>query len=173
MYQKNGLPGGLTPKQNFEDLASTNRRILNLILKNDRLVKLLYYNDTNVENKPNLTNQEKKNLIESQIKLVPRIPKDPEMKNYLIISLDNFNAVGDLNTFKSYSLSFDILCHADNWTMDDYMIRPFKIMAELDKTFNGSKIDTLGPVTFSSARQLLVSEELMGYSVYYDVENLI
>ncbi len=170
MYKKNGAPS--TEKQNFADLGPTLKRILNNILKNDRLVKLLYYNDTNVDSKPNLTKPEKALLINDLIKLVPRIPKDLEMKNYLIITLDNFQSVGELNTFKRYSLSFDILCHPDNWLMDDYMFRPFKIMQELDSLFNEAKIDSLGPVTFSSARQMLINEELMGYSMYYDVTNL-
>lgn len=170
MYKQDGSSGSLTPRQNFIDVGFDLKRILNKILKNDKLVKLLYYNQSNVDNLPNLTNTEKAALIHDYIKIVPRLPKDLESKNYLIIQMDQFTpASADDNRYRSFLLSFDVLCHADTWVMDDYMLRPFKILQELDSMFNMSKLHSLGPVSFASANQIIINEELMGYSIYYRV----
>jgi hypothetical protein len=169
IYAADGSNNSLTPKMNFSDIGSDLRGILDRILKNDMLIKLLYYNDLNVSTKPNLTNAQKVALVGDYIKIVPRLPKDIELKNYIVIQMDRFAPVGDENRFKSFVLSFDILCHSDNWVMDDYMLRPFKIMQELDTMFNMSKLHSLGPINFISADQLVINEDLMGYSLNYIV----
>ena len=169
IYTSDGSNNSLIPRQNFIDIGSDLKRILDKILSNNTLVKLLYYNDTNVSAKPTLTNSQKVAMIGDYIKIVPRIPKDYETKNYLVIQMDRFSPSADESRFKSFVLSFDILCHSDNWVMDDYMLRPFKIMHELDTMFNMSKLHSLGPINFVSANQLVINEELMGYSLNYIV----
>lgn len=169
IYNSNGTSSNTTPKQNFTDVGSNLRAILNRILKNDNLVKLIYYNDSSVSGKANLTDSEKSLLINDQIKIVPKLPKDTDQKTYLVIQMDQFAPVSEDTTFRSFLLSFDIICPADSWVMDDYMLRPFKIMQEIDSLFNLSKLHSLGPVTFTSANQIVINEDLMGYSMYYSV----
>jgi hypothetical protein len=169
IYTSDGSNGSLIPKLNFIDVGYDLKRILDKILTNNTLVKLLYYNDTNVSTKTNLTNAQKIALIGDYIKIVPKLPKDIETKNYIVIQMDRFTTSGDDSRFKSFILSFDILCHSDNWVMDDYMLRPFKIMQELDTMFNMSKLHSLGPINFVSANQLVINENLMGYSLNYTV----
>ena len=169
IYAPDGSSKSFSPRQNFIDVGFDLKRILNKILKNDTLVKLLYYNDSNIDSKPNLSDSEKAALINDYIKIVPKIPKDIDAKNYLIIQMDKFSAVNEDTRYRSFILSFDILCHPDNWIMDNYMLRPFRVMQELDSMFNVSKLHSLGPATFISANQLTISEELMGYSIYYSV----
>jgi hypothetical protein len=166
IYKADGSNGSLIPRLNFTDIGYDLKRVLDKMLTNDTLVKLLYYNDSNVSAKPNLTNAQKVALIGDYIKIVPRLPKDIEVKNYIVIQMDRFTpGESDDTRFKSFILSFDILCHSDNWVMDDYMLRPFKIMQELDAMFNMSKLHSLGPINF-------VNEDLMGYSLYYSVYEL-
>lgn len=169
IYKPDGTNNSLIQRQNFIEVGFDLKRILNKILKNDRLVKLLYYNQSNIDLLPNLTNTEKAALIHDIIKIVPRLPKDLESKNYLLIQMDRFTPAGDDTRYRSFILSFDILCHSDTWVMDDYMLRPFKIMQELDSMFNMSKLHSLGPVNFIGANQVIINEELMGYSIYYKV----
>ena len=85
--------------------------------------------------------------------------------------MDQFTPINDEYNFKSFLLSFDIICSPDVWIMDDYMLRPFKIMHELDTIFNNSKLDSMGPITFVSATQLVINEDLMGYSMFFRIVN--
>jgi hypothetical protein len=169
IYKNDGTRAQGHPQTNFLDLGSDLKSIINKILKNDTLVKLIYYNKPSVENEQNLTNEQKIAMINTQIKMVPRLDKDIEFKNYIIIQFDKFVSFDDGTEFKQFLLNFDIICHSDFWIMNDYMLRPFKIMHEIDKLFNKSKLNSFGPITFLSAEQLILNENLMGYSLFYKV----
>lgn len=171
LYNKDGTSGQIAARENFTDIGHDLKGILNRLLKNDRLIKLLYYSQSDIENLPNLTKAEKVSMINDHIKIIPRLPKDIESKNYLVIQMDSFTPIGNNSRMRGFLLSFDVLCHADNWIMDDYMLRPFKILQELDSMFNMSKLHSLGPVNFVSANQILINEELMGYSIYFKVHD--
>jgi hypothetical protein len=171
IYNSNGTRSATVPTNHFTEVGENLKRVLNRILKNDTLIKLLYYNSPNITSEPNLTNAQKVALVNDYIKLVPKIPKDIEFKNYLIIQMNDFSSVADDFTYRSFVLNFDVLCHADNWIMDDYMLRPIKILHELDSMFNNSKLDSLGPVNFISANQLVLNEDLMGYTIFFRITN--
>jgi hypothetical protein len=168
-YKSDGTRGQGHPQRNFLDLGGDLKSIINKILKNDNLVKLIYYNTPSIENQQNLTNEQKVSLINTQIKMVPKIDKDLDFKNYVIVQFDKFVSFDEGTEFKQFLLNFDIICHSDFWIMDDYMLRPFKIMNEIDSMFNKSKLNSFGPVTFLSAEQLILNENLMGYSLFYRV----
>lgn len=169
IYNSDGTRSSSMPQNNFTEVGLNLKKVLNRILKNDDLIKLLYYNTPEVTSQPNLTNEQKVAMINDYIKLVPKLPKDVELKNYLLIQMDQFAAMDGEQVFRTFVLNFDILCNAGNWIMDDYMLRPFKIMHELDSMFNNSKLDSLGPVNFVAANQLVLNEELMGYSMFFRV----
>jgi hypothetical protein len=171
IYNRDGTRGAIVPTNHFNEVGENLKRVLNKVLKNDDLVKLLYYNLPNVSAQPNLTNAQKVAMVNDYIKLVPKIPKDIEVKNYLIIQMNDFSPVGEDFTYRTFVLNFDVLCHADNWIMDDYMLRPMKILHELDSMFNNSKLDSLGPVNFVSANQLVLNEDLMGYTIFFRITN--
>jgi len=171
IYNADGTRQSTVTRNSFLDIGVDLKRVVNRILKNDTLVKLLYYNSSNVDTESNLTNQQKVAMINDYIKLVPKITKDDLLKSYLVINMDQFTPINDDYNFKSFILSFDIICSPDVWIMDDYMLRPFKIMHELDSIFNNSKLDSLGPITFLSSSQLIINEDLMGYSMFFRVVN--
>jgi hypothetical protein len=169
IYNNDGPRNSTINNNNFMEVGANLKKVLNKVLKNDNLIKLLYYNTPNIQNEPNLTNEQKVAMINDYIKLAPRLNKDIEMKNYLLIQMDQFTALEGEQIFRTFVLNFDILCHSENWIMDDYMLRPFKIMHELDVRFNNSKLDSLGPVNFISANQLILNEDLMGYSMFFRI----
>jgi hypothetical protein len=171
LYDSDGNRQQTYSKQHFLDTGSNLRKILNKILKNDTLIKLLYYNSSNVDSEPNLTNEQKVALVNDLIRLYPRLPKDSEFKNYIVIQMDAFNTIDDDYLFRGFTLTFDVFCHVDNWIMDDYMLRPLKILHELDSMFNNSKLDSLGPVVFLGSDQIVLNEDMMGYSIYFRIVN--
>jgi hypothetical protein len=171
IYNSDGTRSSTIPANNFLDIGYNLKKILNRILKNDNLIKLLYYNVPDATSQPTLSNAQKVALVNDYIKLVPKIPKDIELKNYLIINMDQFSPIEDEYNFRTFMLNFDVLCHAEYWIMDDYMLRPFKILHELDSMFNNSKLDSMGPSVFTNATQIVLNEELMGYSIFFRITN--
>lgn len=169
IYNSDGTRNSAIPTNNFLDVGYNLKKVLNRILKNDDLIKLLYYNVPDATSQATLSNAQKVAMVNDYIKLVPKIPKDVESKNYLIINLDQFSTLRDDYNYRTFMLNFDVLCNAEYWIMDDYMLRPFKILHELDSMFNNSKLDSLGPTTFERATQVVLNEELMGYSIFYRI----
>jgi hypothetical protein len=170
IYTGDGSRNGLTPFGNFTSLAVDLQIIVNKIIKNDTICKLLYYDGPNALLQPVLTPEQKSDLMGKNIRVVPVLEKDDEIANLILIQFDNFipNET-DSATYIEFMISFDILCYSKNWVLDDYMLRPYKIMSELNTMFNMSKLRSSGPINFIGARSLLINENLTGYSLMYKV----
>ena len=55
--------------------------------------------------------------------------------------------------------------------MNGYQLRPYKIMGEIDGMLNNQKLNGIGTTEFVSANQLLLNNELAGYTLMYRVVN--
>jgi hypothetical protein len=64
--------------------------IVNHILKNERLKKLLHYTTRDCLERPVLTEDETFELFGKNIKIIPKIKVDNSLLNYLIVRFDNF-----------------------------------------------------------------------------------
>ena len=109
-------------------------------------------------------------LIEQKyIRLEPKIkiPEHEEIKSYIIITYDNFLPNASNTEFRDCTINFDIICHTDYWALDDYMIRPLKIAGYIDGILNKSKLSGIGELNFLGCNQLILDEELSGYSLSY------
>lgn len=97
----------------------------------------------------------------------PRIQIDSNVKAYIIITFTDFSPNRDNPAYRDSIISFDILCHADNWDLDDMSSRPVKIMGYIDGILNNAKLSGIGTLQFSNANILLLNQELIGYSMTY------
>lgn len=110
-----------------------------------------------------------KELIEGKyITLVPRVKlkEHEEMKSYIILSFDNFTPTSNPE-YEDCAISFDILCHPDYWELGDYKIRPIKIAGIIKGLLDGAKLSGIGALQFSGMQQLILGDELMGYSISF------
>lgn len=140
------------------------------LITNDNIMKLLYYGEKDALKKSNLDAATKLSMINDYIKVVPVLPKDLEAKNYIIIQFDSFSPSGaDAMVYRDFLITFDIFCNAQNWILDDYLLRPYAIMDELDKMFNMSKLNSSGPINFIGANSISINENLLGFTVAYKV----
>lgn len=156
------------PKSSFLNVEKDLGIIIDKILQNDRLQKLLYWNHKDALTRRKLTDDEKFSLIGKQIKLVPKIYIDPEMLVYIIIGVDDFTPNDSNPEFRDNIIHFDIVCHFDQWLLDDMQLRPYKIAAELDSMFDNSKLTGIGNIRFLGAAQnALGGEEFAGISLIY------
>jgi hypothetical protein len=111
--------------------------------------------------------QDKYNLINKQIRIVPKIDISQDCPNYVIIGMDNFTPNEKNPEFRDCTINFDILCHPDHWNMGNFKLRPHKIAGEIDAMFNNEKLTGIGLVTLVSGDNLLLNEQLMGLSLTY------
>ena len=141
--------------------------IVNAIMKNDRLKKMLYYTTTDCLNRPKLTQEQTLDLFGKQIKIVPKLYIDGSVMNYIIISFDNFTLNAANPEFRDNIIEFDIICHFDQWHMKDFELRPYKIAAELDSLFNDKHLTGIGTLQFLGANQMILTDEYAGLCLMY------
>ena len=155
------------PKSSFLSAEKDMNIIVDRMMKNDRLKKMLYYTTRDCLNKPRLTDDQTAELFGKNIKIVPKLYVDGSVLNYIIISFDNFTRNGDNPEFRDNIIEFDIICHFDQWHMKDFALRPYKIAAELDTMFDEQRLTGIGKLEFLGANQMILTDEFAGLCVMY------
>lgn len=170
-----GVPGAVVeaPVINilptFRSVEKTFAETVQMLMKNERLGKLLYYTDKHAEGLPALTQSQFQSLLNEQIKIVPKLNVDPDAKPYVIISMDNFAPEIEGSDFRSATLSFDILAPYDFWLLDDFRLRPYAIAGEIDGMINNSRLQGRTAL-FMGAKQLILDKDVGGVSLYYHLD---
>lgn len=155
------------PESSFLSLEKDMGLIVDMIMKNDRLKKMLYYTTKDCLDKPKLTDQETISLFGKQIKTIPKIFVDESVLNYIIISFDNFMSNQTNPQFRNNIIEFDIICHFDQWQMKDFELRPYRIAAEIDSMFNNKRLTGIGDIEFLGASQMILTDEYAGICLTY------
>lgn len=155
------------PKSSFLSMEKDMEIITSTMMKNERLKKLLYYNTSNCMDMPILTEQQNIELFGKNIKLVPKMYVDNAIRNYIIISFDNFTKNMTNPEFRDNIIEFDIICHFEQWQLKDFQLRPYRIAAELDSIFNKTHLTGIGELEFISANYMLLTDEYAGLCLMY------
>ena len=161
------IDGLKIPKSSFLSMEKDTNLIINKMFKNERLKRLLYYTDKNALNRPNLSEDQSLELINNNIKIVPKLYVDSSVLNYIIISFDKF-APSKNPEFRDNVIEFDIVCHFDQWQLQDFALRPYKIAAEIDSMFNNTHLTGIGTLQFIGATQIVLTDEFAGVCLMYE-----
>ena len=120
-----------TPKSSFMSVQKDTSIILDCMLKNTRLKKLLYYTTPDALKRPSLTEEETISLVERNIKTVPKMYVDSPVLNYVLITFDDFYPNPTNPQFRDNTVFFDIVCHFDQWKLEDIEL-PLGLSIEQD-----------------------------------------
>lgn len=150
----------MTAELDFELICSR-------MLQNDRLKKLLFYQTANALSKKALSQEETLGLLNKNIRIVPRLDIDENVRTYIIIGFDNFAPNATNPEFRDNTITFDIICHFDTWLLGDYQLRPYKIMGEIDGMLDKKRLTGIGQLQFMGANQLLLNDKLGGLTLTY------
>ena len=155
------------PKSSFLAVDKDMEILVNHFIKNERLLKLLYYDMPNALDQPNVPQDKVLDMFGQQIKIVPKLKVDKPDFCYVIISFDNFTPNMTNPAFRDNIISFDIVCHFDQWNLGNFALRPYKIAAEIDSMFNNQHLTGIGTIQFLGANQIVLSDEFAGLTLMY------
>ena len=155
------------PKSSFLSIEKDLSLITDMMLKNQRFKKLLYYTTKDALKKEELNSKQSIELIGKNIRNIPKLSIDKEVLSYVIISFDNFTPNATNPEFRDNLISFDIICHFDQWDLGDFQLRPYRIAAEIDTMFNGKHLTGIGELEFLGANQLILNDEFAGLTLIY------
>lgn len=156
------------PESSFLSVDKDLDIIIGWLMKNNRFKKLLYYTDKDALRKPDLTEEQSLELVvnDRNIKRVPKLYIDNTVLNYVIISFDDFLPSSNPQ-FRDNTITFDIICHFDQWTLADNQLRPYRIAAEIDTNFNNRHLTGIGTLQFAGMSQIILNDEFAGLSLVY------
>ena len=155
------------PKSSFLSAEKDMNIIVDRMMKNDRLKKMLYYTTRDCLDRPRVTDDQALEMFGKNIKIVPKLYVDGSVLNYIIISFDNFMRNATNPEFRDNVIEFDIICHFDQWHMKDFALRPYKIAAELDTMFDEQRLTGIGKLEFIGANQIILTDEYAGVCLMY------
>lgn len=155
------------PHSSFLSLDKDLSLIVDKLMQDERLCRLLYYPTKDCINQNNLTSEQKVQLFTKQISIVPKITIDPEIYNYLIVSFDSFLPNDTNPQFRNNTLGFDIISHFSTWVINDSQIRPYRIAAEIDTILSEIKLTGIGELEFYGADFKVINDEFIDLVVLY------
>ena len=156
------------PESSFLSLEKDFKLIISKIMKNQNLLKLLKYPVKEALNGPDLTQKEVLDMLGKEIRIIPKMPIDPNLKSYIIINFDNFKENEENPEFRDNRIDFDIICNFDVYDLGDFKLRPFKIAGEIDAMFNKKHLTGIGQLKFFRAEVLGINDEWGGISLMYE-----
>lgn len=103
------------------------------------------------------------------IRLEPKIKfgEHEEVKSYILLSFNNFTPNENNPEYRDCTVTFDIVCHTDYWDIQNYCLRPIKIAGFIDGILNNSKLTGIGKFHFMGCKELILNEDLSGYTLMY------
>ena len=156
------------PESSFLSIEKDMHLITNMMLRNPRLSKLLYYNSPDCLDRPAVPEDKVYELFGKNIKIVPKLYVDNSVLNYIIINFDNFTPNMTNPEFRDNIIEFDIICHFDQWKLKDFQLRPYKIAAEIDSMFDEKHLTGIGKLKFLGANQMILTDEFAGICLMYE-----
>ena len=160
------INGAQIPRSSFLSTEKDMGIIIDEMMKNERLKRLLYYTTNDALTKPNISAKDSVELMGKNIKIIPKLIVDKSVLQYIIISFDKFMETSNPE-FRDNLVEFDIICHFDQWQLTDFALRPYKIAAEIDSMFNDKKLSGLGKLEFVGASQIILNDEFGGICLLY------
>lgn len=156
------------PQSSFLSVEKDLSIIVDYLLKNERLKKLLFYTTKDCLSQPNVSQEDTFEMFGKNVKIVPKLKVDGSVLNYVIISFDNFTENRNNPEFRDNIIEFDIICHFDQWQINDMQLRPYRIAAEIDSMFNKRHLTGIGKLQFLGANQIILTDEFAGFCLMYE-----
>lgn len=156
-----------TPKSSFLAVEKDLSLIVDRMMKNERLKKLIYYSVPNALEQPSVPQEEAIKMLNSQIKIVPKVYIDKPEFCYVLISCSSFIENFTNPEFRNNTIVFTILCHFDQWNLGNFKLRPYAIAAELDSMFNNKHLTGIGEIKFVQANEINENDEFGGFEIIY------
>lgn len=155
-------------KSSFLGIPKDMAIIIERILSNQNVLKLLEYNVKDWQSQPDVTGEQIKRMFDTeQISNVPRIKIDKERKTYLRFSLGTTVPNAENPEFRDNTFGIDIICHYDDWNIGNFDTRPLRIAGEIDSMLDKTHLTGIGILHFVNQSPAIYNNEYAGVSLTY------
>jgi hypothetical protein len=133
--------------RNYREIGENLQKIVNRLMANDTLVKLLYYNDADPLKYENLTEDEKRREIFNKlIRIIPKVTAKETTRSVIAIRITSGNTISSNKEFKVINIAIEVFVPWDQWIFKSTNLRPFAILGEIQESLDGKTINGLGKI---------------------------
>ena len=154
---------------NFKELNENLDKVLQILLSNQDLCKLLYYDTIDALGKEDFNLEETPKLL--MFKKIFPFMKDTKVlttaSSILMVGLDNFKPT-KANNFVNNILYFRILCHEDLWQLQSGY-RPYKIVYEIANMINDQNGIGIWKTKFYNGGEVSDGKDYKGFEITYEI----
>lgn len=156
------------PKSSLLGMPKDAAIIIDRILSNPNLLRLLVYETRDWQSQPLPNGEQIKELFTShQISSVPKIEIDSKEKTYIRLTYGTVIRNASNPEYRDNTFGIDIICHYDNWDLGDFELRPYRVAGEIDAMLDKTHLTGIGELEFVSATPYVYNEEFAGVSLTY------
>lgn len=156
------------PKSSLLGMPKDAAIIIDRILSNPNLLRLLVYETRDWQSQPLPNGEQIKELFTShQISSVPKIKIDSKEKTYIRLTYGTVIRNASNPEYRDNTFGIDIICHYDNWDLGDFELRPYRVAGEIDAMLDKTHLTGIGELEFVSATPYVCNEEFAGVSLTY------
>ena len=156
------------PKSSLLGMPKDAAIIIDRILSNPNLLRLLVYETRDWQSQPLPNGEQIKELFTShQISSVPKIKIDSKEKTYIRLTYGTVIRNASNPEYRDNTFGIDIICHYDNWDLGDFELRPYRVAEEINTMLDKTHLTGIGELEFVSATPYVYNEEFAGVSLTY------
>lgn len=156
------------PKSSLLGMPKDAAIIIDRILSNPNLLRLLVYETRDWQSQPLPSGEQIKELFTShQISSVPKVKIDSKEKTYIRLTYGTVIRNASNPEYRDNTFGIDIICHYDNWDLGDFELRPYRVAGEIDAMLDKTHLTGIGELEFVSATPYVYNEEFAGVSLTY------
>ena len=156
------------PKSSLLGMPKDAAIIIDRILSNPNLLRLLVYETRDWQSQPLPNGDQIKELFTShQISSVPKIKIDSKENTYIRLTYGTVIRNSSNPEYRDNTFGIDIICHYDNWDLGDFELRPYRVAGEIDAMLDKTHLTGIGELEFVSATPYVYNEEFAGVSLTY------
>lgn len=159
----------IQPKSSFLSVEKDLSIIIDRIIKNKRLQRLLYYTTSDALDKPNLTQEQTMELLDNNIRIIPKDMVYEDLKTVIYINMDNFFTNQSNPEFRNNLIKIHIVCPIEIWKLKDFQLRPYRIAAEIDTMLNKQRLTGIGKIEFYDGQMIPINDDLYTFCLLYSV----
>ena len=154
----------VTGEKNQRDFLGVERdvyKIVDIFTKNHDICKLLVFDTPDALSKEWTDAQGADLLDKGYINVKPIFPEDDVVKNFIMISLDNFSPTEN-PAFMDYNVEINVFCYSENLDFKDKGIthlRDLYLSHLIVKELNKRKLTGIGTLEFAGANSIILGSD--------------
>lgn len=157
--------------RNCADIGSNLRKMVQRLLANQNLLKLLYYTDKDPLSQPDLDQETiQKHIFDKLIKVIPKVTQEDISSANSAVAITVSGAMATQNgEFRGITIRIESFCPLTQWYIKDENLRPFMIMGEIENSLKGKKINGLGKIGGGDFSLSFLTEEISCYEQNFNI----